>query len=243
MLTRVASLAALVIAAIATEAPAQQSASINLAGVQLRNAVNVVRDSAPQTIAPAARYHTVISGNVRGQPILSALWLLFPTATPLAQALDSLAPGSSAALDSYGANPTAPPAHPFVATNQTTSGTTDVGGTTVTYSVTIQAGINAANNAYFSLTNVVLTPSTIGYLVFDNGSAVITRIPCPVDIDANGQPEPADIAGMVNRWFAALATNPPSPTGDYNLDGLVTPADIAQFVGDWLGAVSTGCPS
>lgn len=222
-------------------ASAQNSASINLAGIQLRNAVDVARDSAPQTIVPATRYRTQVSGMVRGAPVFSPLWLLFPTATPLAQVLETLAPGSSQMLDSYGDNPTNPPTHPFTAANQTMSGSTVIGGTTVNYSLTLQAGIRADNVAFFSLTNVVLTPTSIGYLVFDSGAAVITRIPCPVDVDGNGAPEPADIAAFVNTWVSSLSAG--TRAGDFDLDGAVTPADVAVFVSRWLATLATGCPT
>lgn len=220
---------------------AAQSASIDLTGAQFRNATNVNRSSAPQTLAPAARYHTVVSGNVHGTPFLSLLWILAPSPTPLATVMEQISPGSSAALNSYGINPTTPPTHPFLASNLIASGTTTIGTTLVTYGYTIQAGIDAANYAYFSLTNVTLTPSSVGYLVFDNGTAVITRIPCPVDVDGNTLVEPSDIAAFVNIWFTSLSAG--TLAGDYSLDGIVSPADVAQFVAEWFVTLTSGgCP-
>lgn len=227
--------------AAGAESARAQSATINLAGVQLRNATNVNRDSLPQTIQPAARYHIVTSGTVHGSTF-SLLGLLFPTPTPLATVLETLSPGSSAFLDQTAINPTSPPTHPFAPAPVTQSGTQVVLGTTVTFAATIATGIGANNAAFFSLSNVTLTPSSVGYLIFDTGSVVVTRIPCPTDTDGNHVLEPSDIAGFVNVWFTSLSAG--TLAGDYDLDGTVAPADIALFVSDWFAALSGGgCPS
>jgi hypothetical protein len=92
--------------------------------------------------------------------------------------------------------------------------------------------------AFFSLSNVTLTPSLVGYLIFDSGTATITRIPCPPDADGNGQLQPADVAAFVGTWFTSITAG--TLAGDYNLDAAVTPADVAQFVGEWFGTLSSG---
>src|ERR1043165_5298307 len=87
---------ALLFLAAATPTFAQQSVSIDLTGLQLKNATNQSRTSSPNTISPSFRFSSVISGHVRG--FGGAFGFLYPTSTPLATVLEDLAPGSSSML-------------------------------------------------------------------------------------------------------------------------------------------------
>ena len=74
---------------------AQQSTTIDITGVQFRNATNQSRSSVTP-ISPAFLYDYQITGSARG--VSGALGFLYPTPTPLATIFESLAPGSSALL-------------------------------------------------------------------------------------------------------------------------------------------------
>jgi hypothetical protein len=170
-------------AALACPALAQTSVSIDLAGVRIQDGLNQSRSSAPSTISPAYRYHYTVSGMVHGSG--GVLGLQFPSPTPLATVMESLAPGSSSTLagdfDNCGGHlPFAPPA-------QTQGGTQVILGITVTYSLTLGFQISGTGVASFSLTNVVLSPSIlVGSLVFDSGSAALTRTyVCPANCDGS----------------------------------------------------------
>lgn len=62
---------------------------------------------------------------------------------------------------------------------------------------------------------------------------------CPVDINGNGQIEPADVAAFVSNWFTSLQQG--TLAGDWNHDNSVTPADVSAFVNAWYLAVTNGC--
>jgi hypothetical protein len=167
-------------------AAAQQSVSINLAGLQIRNATNQSRTSAPNTISPAFRYHHQISGTVHG--VGGVLGTLYPNPTSLATVMEALAPGSSANLT--GDDDNCSGTHPIVVPPFTQSGSQQILGITVNYGLTLTFGIDASNVASFSLTNVTLTPSILtGYLQFDTGTAMLTRVyVCPANCDGSTTP-------------------------------------------------------
>lgn len=151
----------------------QQSTTIDLTGVQFRNATNQSRSSATP-ISPAFAYEYHITGNARG--VGGLLGILYPNPTPLATILESLAPGSSAFLDGQGVNPQG--THPIVVADQRIDGQTVILGTTVTYGFDIRIDISAAGIVSFSLTNVVLLPQpTLGYIQMTSGQALILRVP------------------------------------------------------------------
>lgn len=198
-----------VIIVCAASAPvlAQQSVSINLAGLQFRNATNQSRSSAPNTISPAYRYTYAITGNVRG--VGGALGLLYSSPTPIATVLEGLAPGSSAFLSGFFDNCSS--SHPISPAPTVISGTTVVSGINVTYAFTLTTSIDASNIASFSVTNVVLTPSILlGYLQFDTGTCVITRVNmCPTNCDAStGSPllTANDFQCFLNKYAAQDAS-------------------------------------
>jgi hypothetical protein len=221
-------LAAVVVMAAGTAAIASESVTINLAGVQFRNATPQSRTSAPQTLDPACRYTYTIDGLVRGQSGLLAT--LFPTDTPLAQVLETLAPGSSAGLSGIAENPTK--THPIEVLNQTTSGSQVVGIFTITYSLDLVAGVNASNNAFFELRNVTLSPSAlVGSLVFSSGTATVTRAFCPADLNQDCVTDFTDFLAFFNCFDQNQACA--------DIDGS-TEVDFSDFLAFFNG-FDTGC--
>ncbi len=224
-------LTALFAAAIATPALAQQSVSIDLTGVQFRNATNQTRTSAPNTISPANRYSYAITGNVRG--VGGALGILYPSATPLATVLEALAPGSSAMLSGTFDNCSG--THPIQQPPTITRGTSTVSGIQVTYAFTLATGIDAANIASFSITNVTLSPSIlIGYIQFTTGSATITRVDyCPANCDGSTAPpilNALDFSCFLTKFAAAdLATNCDCSTAPPELNALDFSCFLSKF--------------
>lgn len=152
---------------------AQQSTTIDITGVQFRNATNQSRSSATP-ISPAFLYDYQITGSARG--VSGALGFLYPTPTPLATIFESLAPGSSALLQGQGANIAG--THPFPIANQRIDGSTVISGINVTYGFDIAINVSATGIVSFSLTNVVLTPSIlVGYIQITTGTVFISRTP------------------------------------------------------------------
>lgn len=224
-------LAALCIACVlAPAAFADDVAVINLTGVQIRNARTENRSSAPDTVDPGPRYRIRFADNTMAHGVGGVLALLFPSPTPLAQIMETLSPGSSAVLDAVADNPTE--THPFVSDPITQSGSSVFFGVTFTFGLTISTGINADDTAFFSLTNVTLTSSSIllspGYLLFDSGSVSVTRI-CPADFNVSGGvPDDADVDAFFQAWTEGDAI------ADFNLSG-GTPddADVDAFFARW----------
>src|ERR1043165_6049057 len=77
-------------------ASGQESVQLPLTGLVVQNATNQSATSAPNTIGAAYRYHYVINAQVRG--VGGLLGLFYPNPVPLAQVMETFAPGSSAAL-------------------------------------------------------------------------------------------------------------------------------------------------
>lgn len=61
----------------------------------------------------------------------------------------------------------------------------------------------------------------------------------PVDHDANGQVQPADVAAFVGTWYASVQGG--TLAGDFDGSGSVTSSDVAAFVSAWFEALSEGC--
>lgn len=221
---------------LAPAAIAQQQVSINLAGVQFRNATNQFRSSAPATISPAYRYHYVVDGMVHG--VGGALGLLFPTSTPLATAMDTLSPGSSASLTGDGNNCSG--ALPYGVPPTTTTGSRVIFGVTVNYEFTITMGFDAGGVASFSITNVTLSPAALtGYVLWDSGTATLTRVyVCPANCDASTTSpvlNVQDFSCFLNR-FASGDTSA-------NCDcSTVAPILNIQDFSCFINRFATGCP-
>ncbi len=228
-------IALLVACAAASPVLAQQSVSINLAGLQFRNATNQSRTSAPNTISPAYRYTFAVTGNVHG--VGGVLSILYPSPTPIATVLEGLAPGSSAFLSGQFDNCTG--SHPIAPAPTTTTGTTVISGITVNYSFTLATSIDAANIASFNVTNVVLTPSIlVGYLQFDNGSCVITRVSlCPANCDASTS-NPVLTANDFQCFLNKFAAQDPSANCDCSSS---TPTLTANDFQCFLDKFAAGC--
>jgi hypothetical protein len=221
------------IAAMAGTALAQESVVIDLTGVQIRNGVNQSRSSAPETISPSDRYHYEIDGMVRGSGLV--MGSLFPNPTPLAQAMETLSPGSSESLSGYVTN--CEGTHPFGVSGYETSGSTELLGVTVNYGMTISTGIDANDVAYFTLTNVVLTPSLlVGYLTFTSGTATVTRA-CYANCD-NSTTSPALNVDDFLCFINAFAAGDPYANCDCSTtEPVLTVDDFLCFINKF----ATGC--
>jgi hypothetical protein len=235
---------AMVLAA-ASVAAAQQQVAINLTGLQIKNALNQSKSSAPNTISQAYRYHFVVDGMVHGTGLFSVLSTMFPTPTPLATVMETLSPGSSAFLtgdfdNCSGMLPVNPPA-------QTSAGTQVISGITVTYAMTMGFQIDAsaaggtAGVASFNLTNVVLTPALlVGGLQFDSGTATLTRVyVCPPNCDGSTSTpvlNVADFTCFLQKFAAA------DPTANCDCSTATPALNVADFT-CFLQQFAGGCPA
>jgi hypothetical protein len=214
---------------LATAAGAADSVSIDLTGVEIRNATNQSRSSAPATIDPAYRYFIDFSEDTMVRGVSGLLALRYPNPTPLADIMEEFEPGSSAALHSSVINPNG--THPFGLTADDVGGTTVISGITVTFSMTLSAAINADDTASFSLTNVVVSPaSLVGAMRFTSGSVMITR-GCVGDINDDGGVDGADVEAFFSLWENG------EPLADLNQDGGVDGGDVEFFFLRW----ESGC--
>lgn len=202
---------------------------VNLAGVQLRNATAQSRSSNPDGIDNACSYNYAIDGMVRGRGTFSLLSILFPNPTPLAQVLETLSPGSSSTLTGSVQSQNGGQ-HPEVLLSQLLSGQQVILGTTVTFSAQLTVGIDAGHFAYFSLTNVVVTPSaTVGYLEFTSGSATVTTAPgCPADFNGDCFLDAFDYDDFVSCFEGEGC--PSGRSADFNGDGFPDAFDYDEFV-------------
>jgi len=209
------------LAGISPTARAAESVTINLAGVKLQDKSNQSRSSSPGTIDPARRYAYAVDGMVKGDSGLLAV--LFPSPTPLATVLETLAPGSSAALK--GSINNLPGTHPVVLLNSVQSGVTDLGSLQVTYAYTLRVEIDSSNIAGFSLTGVKLSPAfLVGSLSFTSGSATIRRVACPTDFNSDGFVTADDYDAYVFAFITG------EPAADFNNDEFVTADDFDAYV-------------
>jgi hypothetical protein len=226
----------LAVAALAGPALGQEQVSIDLTGLQIRNATNQSRTSAPATISPAYRYHYAIDGLVHG--VGGLLGTAFPGPTPLAQVLETLSPGSSANLMGDADNCTG--MHPVGVPPTTISGSTMIIGITVNYSITLTFGIDAGNVASFSITNVVLTPSTLtGYLQFNSGTATVARVyVCPANCDGSTTAPVLNVADF-SCFLNLFASG--STAANCDCSTTVPVLNVADF-SCFLNRFAGGCP-
>ncbi|MDX2016170.1 MAG: GC-type dockerin domain-anchored protein [Planctomycetota bacterium] len=212
-------------AALTAPAFAGPSVTIDLTGLRIQNGLNQTRSSAPATIDPALRYRVQTTGLVRGTSGLMAT--LFPSPTPLAQVLDAFSPGSSAGLNSVVCNPSG--ALPFAAPPQTQSGVTTLGVLSVTYALTLQATIDAAGVASFSITDVVLQPSfLVGALQFTSGSTVISVTSCVADFTRDCFIDSDDFVAFVGAFQAG------DISADTDASGFIDSDDFVTFVASFI---------
>ncbi|MDX9911680.1 MAG: GC-type dockerin domain-anchored protein [Phycisphaerales bacterium] len=206
---------------------------VDLTGVRLQNGLNQSVTSGADTIDPDTLYSYVIDGMVRGESGLLAA--LVPNPRPLGEVLELFAAGASSALVGTGCNPSGQV--PFDVVNAPLSGSSVVLGITVNASVTLSAGIDANGVAYFSATNVVLTPSSlVGSAVFTSGSVTVRGLrPCLADWDASGgTPNSSDFLSYLNDWSLGDACADLAPPGG---DGNFDSSDFLAF----LNAYAGGC--
>lgn len=228
--------AGLSVGIVSSAAMADGQALVSLAGVQLRNATAQSRSSNPDTIDTACSYTYVIDGMVRGRGTFTLLSILFPNPTPLAQVLDTLSPGSSALLSGTVQSQNGG-VHPEVLMSQTLAGQQVILGTTVTFSADLAVGIDANHFVYFTLSNVVVTPSsTVGYLEFTSGTVTVRTVrSCPADFNGDCFVDGFDYDDFVACFEGEGC--PPGKTADFTGDGFVDGFDYDEFV----SAFEHGC--
>lgn len=208
------------LAALPCAEAGQNSASINLAGLQIRNGVNQTRSSAPDVVGAAYIYDTVVTGTAHG--VGGALQSLFPNPTPIEEIIETLTGAPVSGLSGSAANPSG--ALPFVIPPFTQSGQQVIGIITVTYALTLTTSIDAAGVCSFSITDVTLTPSfLVGYLEFDTGAATVTRV-CPGDTNRDNLVNFTDLNQILSEF--GLVGDPLTFAGDVNADGSVSFADL-----------------
>jgi hypothetical protein len=213
-------------AAVAFGAFAAPSVNIPLANVSIINGSSATRDSAPATIDAALRYRSVTSSTVVGTPQFSLLGLLFPTAVPLSQAIETLT-GAPADLDSVLGNPSG--TLPFGGTPQVISGSGTVLTQEVTLTATLTVGIGAGGVASFSVSDAAISPTAVGGLRFVTGAVTLTAIRCICDLNLDGVVDDADFQLFIPD-YDALLLDTPQTGGDFNGDGLCDDADFQIFV-------------
>lgn len=224
------------VAAAAGVAFGQQSTTINLAGLRIQNGLNQSASSAPNTISPAFDYHYQITAMVHGTGLVFGG--LFPNSISLATVLETLSAGSSSVLSGDFTN--CPGTHPIDPPPTTTSGSQVELGITINYSFTTSFQISAANIASFSLTNVVLSPSAlIGTLVFDSGTATLTRVyVCPANCDGSTTAPVLNVADFT-CFLQKFANGDPVANCDCSTG---TPfLNVADFT-CFLQKFAQGCP-
>ncbi|MBL8878584.1 MAG: hypothetical protein JNG88_05635 [Phycisphaerales bacterium] len=226
-------------------ANADDQAVLNLAGVRFQHATNQNRSSNPDQIDASDGYRYVITGSVRGES--GILGILYPNATPIETILETFQPGSSEALADEVYN--AGGALPIEVQNQRFEGSTVLLGITVTFGATLAAGIDANGFVYFTMTEVVMLPSSgplrLGTMVFTSGSVTMTRIPAIAgDMNWDGLVNNFDIDAFVFGlsdpvlYTTAYGFSPLYP-GDINRDGEFNNFDIDPFI-ECLA--NGGCP-
>ncbi len=207
---------------------AQNSVTIDLTGLKLQNGLNQSKTSAPNVIDPATRYKYVVDANVKGSSGILAI--LYPNPVPLAQLFETLNPGSSDFLEGYACNPAG--THPVALIDEPFSGQGSLGGINASVSLNFKTGINASNQAFFELTNVVITPSIlVGSATITSGTAKIERVACPADADGNGILSIDDF--IVFQTAYALADE----SVDFNCDQVLNIDDFIEF----QTAFAVGC--
>jgi hypothetical protein len=203
---------------------AADSVSISLTSLRIQNALNQSRSSSPATIDPAFKYSVAFSEDTAVRGSGGLLGILYSQPVPLADLLETFSPGSSAALSSVVLNPSG--THPV--SSEPTIVTGAANGATIT--LTLQSVIDVTNVASFTISNVTLTPTLVGSLVFTSGSVTISR-GCIGDFNDDGGVDGADVEAFYTAW-AAAETN-----ADTNGDGGVDGGDVEAFFARW----QTGC--
>lgn len=212
----------LALTGLAAPTLAAQSVSLDLTGVQIRNATNQTRTSAPATIDPAFLYsYEIQNATVRG--VGGVMGLLFPNPVPLAQVFQTLGQ-TDIPTSALIANPSG--TIPATLLSEAFSGSTVQLGVTFTFAATFATSIDAAGVVSYSISSVVLTSSNPflqpGYLQFSTGTVVVST-QCVGDFDLDGGITPADVSAFFTAFEAG------DPTADIDVDGGITPADVAAF--------------
>ena len=231
----------------AGSALAAETVSIALTGVQIRNATNQTRSSAPATIDPANNYLLAYSDDTRVRGVGGLLGVLFPNPVTLDQVLQTFDPTANYPDTAEVANQCG--THPVVLTSEMIDRSSAVLGATITFRATIAARILVNDTAQFEVTNVTLTSSSPflppGYMQFTAGSVSIRRMPVPhacdaLDFNHDGvYPDSGDLADFLNVFAGGVCAT--CGDVDFNNDCIFPDvADIEAFVRVFAGG---GCTS
>lgn len=207
---------------LAGSAIAASEVSIDITGVQLRNATNQTRTSAPNVIDPAFRYNYSLD-NVMVRGVGGVLGILYPNPTSLETVLAALG-GDTFTTQAVLANPGGE--LPTVLVDQTLAGQTTQLGVTFTLSANLANAIDENGVASFSFTNVSITSSNLllqpGYLQVTAGTVNIS-VGCVADYDLNGGVDGADIGAFFSDFEQGLAE------ADVDGSGGIDGGDLALF--------------
>lgn len=201
---------------------AVQAVSIDLTGVQIRNATNQTRTSSPNLIDPAFQYsYTIRNANVRG--VGGVLGLLYPNPVSLESVISGLGGGvfgTSALIN----NPTG--TIPTTLIDQTLAGSTVQLGVTFAFSANLVTSINAQGVASFVVSSASITSSSPflapGYLQFTSGFVDIATS-CIADFDQDGGVTGADVGAFFNDFQQGF------DSADVDGSGGIDGSDIGFF--------------
>ena len=218
---------------VSTAAAQFEEVVVDLTGVKFQNGRNESRSSAPDALNTDFGYMYDIDGMVQGSGII--LGALFPEPTPLAEVLETFAPGASQYLSGTVYAPSG--AHPVEFVNERFEGMVNLMGIDVTFGLTFRVGIDANGFAVFSFTDVVLEPSIlVGSATFTSGTLTVTRIPAITgDLNWDAVVNALDIEAFLFALFDVPTYLQrygwdPVFAGDCNRDGTVDAGDIQSFL-------------
>ncbi len=207
---------------LAGHALAASDVSIDIVGVQLRNATNQTRTSSPATIDPAFRYNYAMNG-VMVKGVGGVLGILYPNPVTLESVLNSLG-GDAFATEAVLANPSGE--LPATLVDETFTGSTVQFGVTFNFSAHLTTSINSAGIAAFSFTQVAITSSNPlvqpGYLQVTAGTVNIS-VGCIADFDLDGGVSGGDVAAFFAAYEQGL------PEADVDGSGGIEGTDVAVF--------------
>lgn len=206
----------------AGHAMAASDVAINIVGVQLRNATNQTRTSAPATIDPAFQYNYSMNG-VMVKGVGGVLGILYPNPVTLESVMGNLG-GGAFATEAVLMNPSGQ--LPATLVDETYSGSTVQLGVTFTFSAHLTTSIDATGIASFAFTNVSITSSNPllapGYLQVTAGTVNIS-VGCIADFDLDGGVSGSDVSAFFSAYEQGLTS------ADVDGSGGIEGTDIAVF--------------
>jgi hypothetical protein len=155
---------------------------VNLAGEDFGHANGVDANSSPTTLDAQSRYYYRIEGTVHGTGLLA---LAIPNGTDIADLLEDIEPGSSAALVGFYDN--AGGGLPFTFINEEYDGSVNSPAGTVVASLDIVGTVNESGTVRLEVKNVTITlggAPLSGTVVFEAGSKATIGVPPILQFDS-----------------------------------------------------------